>query len=103
MFADYAVRVGRHLSKHRLVHRLFQRDMTEVLDLCIHIYIDRENDRAVPPTRYFPNIIKLLGYVPCPVPMTLAEKLLYLRRLKGWKIVVAALHVGVDEGTWGHW
>lgn len=40
---------------------------------------------------------------PFPIHMTLAEMLLYLRRLKEWKIVEAALHVGVDEGTWGHW
>ena len=62
-----------------------------------------EKGKTEPPVEAMPGIIGFLGYDPFPKPKSLSERLLAVRRFKGWTIKEAARRLGVDEATWGAW
>ena len=62
-----------------------------------------EKGHTEPPVTSFPAILEFLGYDPFPMPKTVPEYLFTKRRQMGWSIKEAAVAVGVDPSTWGHW
>ena len=62
-----------------------------------------EKDRATPTVRYYPAILRFLGYDPFPPPTTLAERIARHRQRLGLSIEAAAKILGIDEGTFGRW
>ncbi len=62
-----------------------------------------EKDRATPTVRYYPAILRFLGYDPFPAPTTLPERIARHRQRLGLSIEAAAKILGVDEGTFGAW
>jgi DNA-binding transcriptional regulator YiaG len=64
---------------------------------------DWERGRKVPAIRFWPALIRFLGYDPHPEPRTLGQRLQAKRRLLGLSIAAAAGRLGVDEGTFGRW
>ena len=53
--------------------------------------------------KFYPAIIRFLGYEPWDTPRTLAEALVVERRRRGLPVKRAAAEIGVDEGTWLRW
>jgi hypothetical protein len=66
-------------------------------------YLLWETDKATPTVRYWPAVLRFLGYDPLPEPRSLPEKLAAKRRKLGLTIAEAAKLIGVDEGTFGRW
>lgn len=62
-----------------------------------------EHDRAIPTVRYYPAILRFLGYDPFPPPKTLPERIARHRQRLGLSIEAAAKLLGIDEGTFGAW
>lgn len=62
-----------------------------------------EKERCLPTARYYPAIIRFLGYDPFPTPTTLAARIKRQRFRLGLSVKAAAARVGVDEGTFGRW
>jgi transcriptional regulator with XRE-family HTH domain len=58
---------------------------------------------AQPQIRYFPRILKFLGYAPFPVPLSLADKLRSARRTLGLTQKAFAERLGVDPTTLRKW
>jgi transcriptional regulator with XRE-family HTH domain len=56
-----------------------------------------------PHVSVMPAILDFLGYNPFPKSITLSERLLAARRLKGWSMREAARALGIGESTWRHW
>ncbi len=62
-----------------------------------------EKGKKPPLTSHLGAVITFIGYYPFPEPETVGEQLLRVRRIHGWSIREAALHLGVDQSTWGNW
>src|SRR5262245_22922970 len=62
-----------------------------------------ERNMARPQIRYFPQILKFLGYDPFPFPVSLADKLRAARRRLGLTQTAFAEQLGVDPTTLRKW
>jgi transcriptional regulator with XRE-family HTH domain len=62
-----------------------------------------ERNMAQPQIRYFPRVLKFLGYDPFPVTLSLADKLLAARRTLGLTQKAFAERLGVDPTTLRKW
>jgi hypothetical protein len=62
-----------------------------------------EKGKTTPSPPDYPGIIRFLGYMPLPQPVTLAERLYYVRCIHGWSIKGASRAAGIHEETWGYW
>ena len=56
-----------------------------------------------PSARYWPGILRFLGYDPYPAPRSLGENLVAKRRQLGLSRKRMAARLGVDEGTMKRW
>lgn len=62
-----------------------------------------ETGRFEPPIRWLPAVLCFLGYDPFSRPTTVGERLLCVRRRRGWSTSEAARQLGVDRTTWQDW
>jgi len=62
-----------------------------------------EQGRYAPTPRYFPNIIRLLGYDPWPQPRTIGERLRAERLRRGLTYRQLAAVLNVDPGSVPKW
>lgn len=62
-----------------------------------------EKGKTTPLPKDFPRIVHFLGYVPLPQPVTLAERLYYVRCINGWSLKEASHAAGIHEETWSYW
>lgn len=95
--------LGDHIKRRRLALRLTQKEAAKLLGVGAYTVLNWEKNKAAPPIRAIPAIVRFLGYDPFPPPNSLAERLLAKRRQMGWSIKKAARQLGVDEGTWTAW
>jgi DNA-binding XRE family transcriptional regulator len=95
--------LGEHLLKRRSLTGLTQRQVASEIDVNTWTYLLWETDRATPTVRYWPAIVRFLGYRPWPEPQTLPEMIMARRRLLGLTVLDAAKLTGVDEGTFRRW
>lgn len=75
--------IGDHLRKRRLDLGLPQREVAERLGVTESTVTNWELNRARPALRFIPGLIRLLGYVPYPAGMTLADRLVACRTAQG--------------------
>lgn len=75
--------LGNHLKHHRLDQSLFKKEVAEQLGACVHTVRNWETGRSSPGIRYWPAIIRLLGYDPHPPPRTIGERVYAARRRLG--------------------
>ena len=62
-----------------------------------------ESNRTAPAIRYFPRVIRFLGYNPFPPGQSLPEKLTTARKALGLSRRKLAQRLGVDESTLAGW
>lgn len=96
--------LGEHIKKRRLILNLYQREVAERLGVDEFTVLNWETEQSKEPhVSVMPAILDFLGYNPFPKPITLPERLLAARRLRGWTMREAARFLGIDESTWRHW
>ncbi len=82
---------------------LYQKDAAALLRVNQWTLIGWEKGRKDPPIRFWPRVIKFLGYDPHGEPRTLAERLLTARRRLGVTQEEAAKLASVDEESFRLW
>jgi transcriptional regulator with XRE-family HTH domain len=95
--------LGEHLKKRRLILKLYQREVAERLGVDEFTVLNWEKGKTEPPIRIIPAVLAFLGYNPFPKPVTMSERMLAARRLKGWPVREAGKAVGVNGSTWVDW
>jgi len=95
--------LGEHIKRTRMLRGLSQPKTAALIGVDASTILNWEKNRTEPPVTSFPAILLFLGYDPFPEGTTLNERMISLRRAKGWTIKEAAHRFGVDEGTWGGW
>jgi DNA-binding XRE family transcriptional regulator len=92
--------LGEHLKRARQLKRIRQKDAAAMLGVGHFTYITWEKDQATPFPRYYPAIIKFVGYNPLPEGMTKGQRMQRDRLARGLTQEQAAEIAGIDESTW---
>jgi transcriptional regulator with XRE-family HTH domain len=97
--------VGEHLKKRRLDLGLRQKDAAREIGADTQTYGYWERGRTEPELRFFPAIIRFLGYDPAPADSTvpLGERLRAARRREGFSQRELARRLGLDPTTVQAW
>src|SRR5262249_461492 len=95
--------LGDHIKSRRLTLKLFQRQVADNLGTDETTMFRWEHNMARPQIRYFPRILKFLGYDPFPASVTLSDKLHAARRRLGLTQTAFAKLLGVDLVTLRKW
>lgn len=98
--------VGDHLKRRRLDLRLTQKEVAREIGVCQKTYEYWEQGRtAEPELRFYPAIIRFLGYDPTASEATasIGERLRARRRTRGLSRKKAAALLGIDESTLWKW
>jgi len=95
--------LGDHIKSRRLTLGLFQRQVANELGTDETTLFRWERKMAQPQIRYFPRILKFLGYDPFPASVTLADKLRAARRRLGLTQTAFADQLEVDPVTLRKW
>ena len=90
------------LKRRRKESGLRQVDAAELLGV-IEATVVHWEAGIQPEPRYYPAIIRFLGYEPWPEPASLPGTLRAARLRQGLSIAAAASAIQADEGTWGKW
>jgi transcriptional regulator with XRE-family HTH domain len=95
--------LGEHIKRRRLELGLSQPQAAAALGVDPITVLNWEKGKSEPVIRSLPAIFRFLSYSPLPPANSVGERLLHLRRQRGWSIREAACHLGVDPTTWGDW
>lgn len=95
--------LGARLLRRRRELRLRRADAAAIIGIDAKSLMWWERDVRPPGDRFYPALIRYLGFEPWPEPVTLGDRLKAERRRRGLSIERAAEVVGVDEGTFGRW
>lgn len=95
--------LGEHLRKRRMDLGLYQRDVASKIGATACSVWNWEAGLNEPENRFLPAILAFLGYDPRPAGLTLGERLVALRKGKGWSQKTAAGALGVDPTTLARW
>ena len=95
--------LGQHLLRRRLTLGLTQPQAALQVSTSVETLANWEKDRTAPADRYYPGILRFLGYDLFGPPTTLGERLSHKRRQLGLSIKAAARLAEVDEGTFATW
>lgn len=82
-YSDAPKTLGEHLRRRRLQLGLLQREAAKGFGIVHSAYIKWELDRVEPEIRYWPALIRFLGYDPHPKPETIGEWIACERRPAG--------------------
>jgi DNA-binding XRE family transcriptional regulator len=85
--------------QHRDRCKLRQKDAAAILGVGHFTFMTWEKDQKSPFPRYYPAIIKWLGYDPLPTPQTSGEKLRRERLCLGLTSYQMAARLGIDPST----
>ena len=91
--------LGDHLLKRRLDLGLTRKAAAAELQLDPESIENWEKTRTIPAVRFFPTLIKFLGYNPLPEPGTRGEAIARERICRGLSRKALAKLAGVDEAT----
>jgi len=95
--------LGDHLRKKRLDLRLLQEQVAEQIGVDVTTITNWESNKTAPALRYFPNIIRFLGYSPFPAGDSLPEKPTTARKALGLSRRKLAERLGVNPCTLAGW
>ena len=96
--------MGEHILKRRLFLNMTQLEVGELFEVTSFTVGNWESGHAKPKIFQIPILIKFLGYDPTNHnPNSIAEHLLFKRRVPGWSQKEAARILGIDPCTWSSW
>jgi len=95
--------VGEHILKRRLDLGLMQAEAARHLGVSTTTVLSWEKRGREPAIRQWPAILAFLSYDPHPQPQTTAEKLMSVRRRRGWSQKELARDLGVDPTSVARW
>ena len=96
--------VGQHLKRRRLQLGLFQKDVARIIKVSEDSVTYWENGRSEPQIRYFPQIIRFLGYSPFKFDSTLFGEIIKKYRIEnGLSHKKLGYLIGVDGSTINDW
>jgi transcriptional regulator with XRE-family HTH domain len=95
--------LGEHIKRRRLQLGLSQLQAAATLGVDPITVHNWEKGKSEPVIRSLPAIFGFLSYSPLPPANSVGERMLHLRRQRGWSIREAAAQLGVDPTTWGDW
>ena len=95
--------VGDHLKRRRMDLEVQQKQLADELGVKAWNLRLWEAGRSRPAIRYWPAIIHFLGYEPWPETRLLSERLLALRRSRGWSQTRLAEELGTIQCVVAAW
>jgi transcriptional regulator with XRE-family HTH domain len=95
--------IGEHIKRKRTIEGLTQEQAGCIMVVDKYTVLNWEKGKTTASPPDYPGIIRFLGYVPLPQPKTLAERLYYVRCIRGWSIKEAGRAADIHEETWGYW
>jgi len=103
-FSAHCQTVGEHLKRKRLQLGLLQKDVARIIKVSEDSVTYWENARSEPQIRYFPNIIKFLGYSPFQFDTTVfGEVIRKFRTENGLSYKQVGKLLGIDGSTIAAW
>ncbi|MGZ3236774.1 MAG: helix-turn-helix domain-containing protein [Burkholderiaceae bacterium] len=102
-FATPPKNIGEHIKRKRITDGLTQKQAGLLIGVDAYTVLNWEKGKTTPSAKDWPGIVHFLGYVPLPQPVTLAERLYYVRCIRGWSLKEAGHAAGIHEETWGYW
>jgi transcriptional regulator with XRE-family HTH domain len=95
--------VGEHLKRARLERGIQQRDAAREIGCDPGTLLNWEKGRVVPDVRFWPKILRFLGYDPRPEPEGFGGRIRAGREAEGLSEEALARRLGLDPGTVGAW
>jgi transcriptional regulator with XRE-family HTH domain len=95
--------MGEHLKKRRLDLSLTQKEVARELGVNFRTYENWEQGKYEPEVRFFPALIRFLGFDPTPPPATFGERIAAARRRDGLSQRELARRLGLDPATVWAW
>ena len=97
--------IGDHVRKRRLDLGLLQKDVAKIIGTHALSIMNWETKRTLPSIEYIPKIIEFLGYLPYQSmsEMSLGEKIVTCRKIKGISQEKLARLLHVDPATLARW
>ena len=102
ILADDAT-LGEQVRHKRIRDKLTQKQAAELMGVDAYTVLNWEKGKTTPLLKDWPGLIRFLGYVPLPQPVSLSDRLHYVRCVRGWSLKEAAAAAGIHEETWGYW
>ena len=91
--------IGEQIKRERQLRGLRQCDVAKELQVNTYTICNWERGRAIGRPRFYPAIIRWLGYDPFPIPESSNETLHYHRLRLGLTSQEMASQLGIDQGT----
>lgn len=92
--------LGEHILKNRLEKGLFQEDVAALIGVTSNSITNWELNHNQPDLRFYPSIIKFLGYNPFELKtLTLCDRIQTYRILHGMSQEKLADKLGINEST----
>lgn len=99
-YPEYPKTIGDHIRKKRMDLKLLQKDVAEIFSVSEDCITFWENNRNNPQIRYYPRIIKFLGYWPIKLELlTFNDRIRSYRFLNGLSQKRFADMMNVDPKT----
>ena len=95
--------MGEHLKKARLDRGLEQKAAARAIGCDPGTLLNWERGRTAPDVRFWPTILRFLGYDPRPEPASLGGRIRAAREGEGLSEEVLARRLGLDPGTVAAW
>lgn len=95
--------LGEHLKKARLDRGMEQKAAAQAIGCDPGTLINWEKGRVAPDARFWPAILRYLGYDPRPAPETLGGRIRAAREAAGLSEEALARQLGLDPGTLAAW
>ena len=102
-YSDTLQTLGDHLRKRRLDLQLHQKEVATKLGCVADSLVGWEKNRHFPEFHYLPKIISFLGYNPLPKPITIPEKIIHYRQVRGMSQAELAAEPRIDPSTLSRW
>ena len=91
------------MAGNKTIHSWEQGEVARILRVTESTVWNWESHRSSPPIHQCKPVIDFIGCDPFPEPLTLAEKLVSFRRVRGLRVKDAAALAGVDPASWSSW
>ncbi len=104
LYPEYPKTIGDHIRKKRMDLKLLQKDVSKIFKVSEDSITFWENNRNEPQIKYYPRIIKFLGYYPFDLDLTT-----FMGRLKAYRYVngLSQMHfatlMNIDPATVKRW